>query len=98
MAIQWNNTCNLEQKAVRSSTAWFQLFADLLYCVETWLQAVMCSVYLRNCLHAVIYSVYIFFLQETQDPSAVLWLDEIQNAILMATKDTQDALQCKNDA
>ncbi|XP_046897505.1 ras GTPase-activating-like protein IQGAP1 [Hypomesus transpacificus] len=30
---------------------------------------------------------------ETQDPSAVLWLDEIQNAILMANKDTQDALQ-----
>uniref|UniRef100_A0A674EQ92 IQ motif containing GTPase activating protein 1 n=1 Tax=Salmo trutta TaxID=8032 RepID=A0A674EQ92_SALTR len=33
---------------------------------------------------------------ETQDPSAVLWLDEIQNAILMSNKDTQEALQCKN--
>ncbi|XP_056135210.1 ras GTPase-activating-like protein IQGAP1 isoform X2 [Lampris incognitus] len=30
---------------------------------------------------------------ETQDPSAVLWLDEIQDAILMANKDTQEALQ-----
>uniref|UniRef100_A0A673Z4Y1 IQ motif containing GTPase activating protein 1 n=1 Tax=Salmo trutta TaxID=8032 RepID=A0A673Z4Y1_SALTR len=30
---------------------------------------------------------------ETQDPSAVLWLDEIQNAILMSNKDTQEALQ-----
>lgn len=36
------------------------------------------------------------FFQETQDPSAVLWLDEIQNAILMSNKDTQEALQCKN--
>ncbi|KAM6981261.1 ras GTPase-activating-like protein IQGAP1 [Aplochiton taeniatus] len=30
---------------------------------------------------------------ETQDPSAVLWLDEIQNAILMSNQDTQEALQ-----
>ncbi|KAM3625760.1 uncharacterized protein V6R79_017223 [Siganus canaliculatus] len=30
---------------------------------------------------------------ETQDPSAVLWLDEIQGAILKANQDTQDALQ-----
>ncbi|KAM3877187.1 ras GTPase-activating-like protein IQGAP1 [Diretmus argenteus] len=30
---------------------------------------------------------------ETQDPSAVLWLDEIQDAILTANKDSQDALQ-----
>ncbi|CAB1339109.1 unnamed protein product [Coregonus sp. 'balchen'] len=30
---------------------------------------------------------------ETQDPSAVLWLDEIQDAILTANKDTQEALQ-----
>uniref|UniRef100_A0A8C4HVW7 IQ motif containing GTPase activating protein 1 n=1 Tax=Dicentrarchus labrax TaxID=13489 RepID=A0A8C4HVW7_DICLA len=32
---------------------------------------------------------------ETQDPSAVLWLDEIQDAILKANQDTQEALQCK---
>uniref|UniRef100_A0A6Q2YP45 IQ motif containing GTPase activating protein 1 n=1 Tax=Esox lucius TaxID=8010 RepID=A0A6Q2YP45_ESOLU len=32
---------------------------------------------------------------ETQDPSAVLWLDEIQDAILTSNKDTQEALQCK---
>ncbi|KAM9766181.1 ras GTPase-activating-like protein IQGAP1 isoform 2-T2 [Menidia menidia] len=30
---------------------------------------------------------------ETQDPSAVLWLDEIQDAILRANQDTQEALQ-----
>uniref|UniRef100_A0A668ADA5 IQ motif containing GTPase activating protein 1 n=1 Tax=Myripristis murdjan TaxID=586833 RepID=A0A668ADA5_9TELE len=30
---------------------------------------------------------------ETQDPSAVLWLDEIQDAILNANKDTQEAVQ-----
>uniref|UniRef100_A0A6Q2WRP0 IQ motif containing GTPase activating protein 1 n=1 Tax=Esox lucius TaxID=8010 RepID=A0A6Q2WRP0_ESOLU len=30
---------------------------------------------------------------ETQDPSAVLWLDEIQDAILTSNKDTQEALQ-----
>ncbi|XP_033478040.2 ras GTPase-activating-like protein IQGAP1 [Epinephelus lanceolatus] len=29
---------------------------------------------------------------ETQDPSAVLWLDEIQEAILKANQDTQEAL------
>uniref|UniRef100_A0AAQ5Y298 IQ motif containing GTPase activating protein 1 n=1 Tax=Amphiprion ocellaris TaxID=80972 RepID=A0AAQ5Y298_AMPOC len=33
---------------------------------------------------------------ETQDPSAVLWLDEIQDAILKANQDTREALQCKN--
>uniref|UniRef100_A0A671W8D4 IQ motif containing GTPase activating protein 1 n=1 Tax=Sparus aurata TaxID=8175 RepID=A0A671W8D4_SPAAU len=32
---------------------------------------------------------------ETQDPSAVLWLDEIQDAILRANQDTKEALQCK---
>uniref|UniRef100_A0A8D0A3G0 IQ motif containing GTPase activating protein 1 n=1 Tax=Sander lucioperca TaxID=283035 RepID=A0A8D0A3G0_SANLU len=30
---------------------------------------------------------------ETQDPSAVLWLDEIQDSILKANQDTQEALQ-----
>lgn len=35
-------------------------------------------------------------LQECGDPSAVLWLDEIQDAILRANKDSEDALQCKN--
>ncbi|XP_076143220.1 ras GTPase-activating-like protein IQGAP1 [Alosa pseudoharengus] len=30
---------------------------------------------------------------ETQDPSAVLWLDEIQDAILRANQETQEALQ-----
>ncbi|XP_026992809.1 ras GTPase-activating-like protein IQGAP1 [Tachysurus fulvidraco] len=30
---------------------------------------------------------------ETQDPSAVLWLDEIQEAILHSNKDTEEALQ-----
>ncbi|CAK6977652.1 ras GTPase-activating-like protein IQGAP1 [Scomber scombrus] len=30
---------------------------------------------------------------ETQDPSAVLWLDEIQDAVLKANQDTQEALQ-----
>uniref|UniRef100_A0A665WR02 IQ motif containing GTPase activating protein 1 n=1 Tax=Echeneis naucrates TaxID=173247 RepID=A0A665WR02_ECHNA len=30
---------------------------------------------------------------ETQDPSAVLWLDEIQDAILRANQDTQEAIQ-----
>lgn len=35
-------------------------------------------------------------IQETQDPSAVLWLDEIQDAILKANQDTKEALQCKN--
>uniref|UniRef100_A0A673C0J9 IQ motif containing GTPase activating protein 1 n=1 Tax=Sphaeramia orbicularis TaxID=375764 RepID=A0A673C0J9_9TELE len=30
---------------------------------------------------------------ETQDPSAVLWLDEIQDAILRANQDTKEALQ-----
>lgn len=34
--------------------------------------------------------------QETQDPSAVLWLDEIQDAILRANQDTQEALLCKH--
>lgn len=35
------------------------------------------------------------FLQETQDPSAALWLDEIQDSILKANQDTQEALHCK---
>lgn len=35
-------------------------------------------------------------IQETQDPSAVLWLDEIQDAILRANQDTQEALLCKH--
>lgn len=35
--------------------------------------------------------------QETQDPSAVLWLDEIQDAILRANQDTQEALLCTNE-
>ncbi|XP_036399128.1 ras GTPase-activating-like protein IQGAP1 [Megalops cyprinoides] len=30
---------------------------------------------------------------ETQDPSAVLWLDEIQGTVLNSNKDTQEALQ-----
>ncbi|XP_035273693.1 ras GTPase-activating-like protein IQGAP1 [Anguilla anguilla] len=30
---------------------------------------------------------------ETQDPSAVLWLDEIQDTVLASNKDTQEALQ-----
>uniref|UniRef100_A0AAR2LDK1 IQ motif containing GTPase activating protein 1 n=1 Tax=Pygocentrus nattereri TaxID=42514 RepID=A0AAR2LDK1_PYGNA len=30
---------------------------------------------------------------ETRDPSAVLWLDEIQEAILRANKDTEEAIQ-----
>ncbi|XP_024151264.1 ras GTPase-activating-like protein IQGAP1 [Oryzias melastigma] len=30
---------------------------------------------------------------ETQDPSAVLWLDEIQDAIIRANQDTKEALQ-----
>ncbi|KAG9352305.1 hypothetical protein JZ751_020718 [Albula glossodonta] len=30
---------------------------------------------------------------ETQDPSAVLWLDEIQDTVLTSNKDTQEALQ-----
>ncbi|KAJ8340322.1 hypothetical protein SKAU_G00349550 [Synaphobranchus kaupii] len=30
---------------------------------------------------------------ETQDPSAVLWLDEIQDTVLVSNKDTQEALQ-----
>uniref|UniRef100_A0A665WR51 IQ motif containing GTPase activating protein 1 n=1 Tax=Echeneis naucrates TaxID=173247 RepID=A0A665WR51_ECHNA len=33
--------------------------------------------------------------EKTQDPSAVLWLDEIQDAILRANQDTQEAIQCK---
>uniref|UniRef100_A0A3Q3J6C6 IQ motif containing GTPase activating protein 1 n=1 Tax=Monopterus albus TaxID=43700 RepID=A0A3Q3J6C6_MONAL len=33
---------------------------------------------------------------ETKDPSAVLWLDEIQDGILKANQDTKEALQCKN--
>uniref|UniRef100_A0A8K9Y0A7 IQ motif containing GTPase activating protein 1 n=1 Tax=Oncorhynchus mykiss TaxID=8022 RepID=A0A8K9Y0A7_ONCMY len=35
---------------------------------------------------------------ETEDPSAVLWLDEIQNAVLMSNKDTQEAIQAINRA
>lgn len=37
------------------------------------------------------------FLQETQDPSAALWLDEIQDTILKANQDTQEALHCKRN-
>uniref|UniRef100_A0A672HTJ4 IQ motif containing GTPase activating protein 1 n=1 Tax=Salarias fasciatus TaxID=181472 RepID=A0A672HTJ4_SALFA len=33
---------------------------------------------------------------ETQDPSAVLWLDEIQDAISKANQDTREALLCKS--
>uniref|UniRef100_A0A671W7K7 IQ motif containing GTPase activating protein 1 n=1 Tax=Sparus aurata TaxID=8175 RepID=A0A671W7K7_SPAAU len=32
-------------------------------------------------------------VRDTQDPSAVLWLDEIQDAILRANQDTKEALQ-----
>uniref|UniRef100_A0AAR2LNE8 IQ motif containing GTPase activating protein 1 n=1 Tax=Pygocentrus nattereri TaxID=42514 RepID=A0AAR2LNE8_PYGNA len=35
---------------------------------------------------------------ETRDPSAVLWLDEIQEAILRANKDTEEAIQAINEA
>lgn len=38
----------------------------------------------------------IVYFQETQDPSAVLWLDEIQDAILRANQDTKEALLCKH--
>lgn len=43
-------------------------------------------------------SLFFFFLsfQECGDPSAVLWLDEIQDAILRANKDSEEALQCNN--
>uniref|UniRef100_A0A3B4F1R6 IQ motif containing GTPase activating protein 1 n=1 Tax=Pundamilia nyererei TaxID=303518 RepID=A0A3B4F1R6_9CICH len=34
--------------------------------------------------------------EKAHDPSAVLWLDEIQDAILKANQDTKEALQCKN--
>lgn len=34
--------------------------------------------------------------QECGDPSAVLWLDEIQDAIMRANKDSEEALQCNN--
>lgn len=33
-------------------------------------------------------------MQETQDESAVLWLDEIQGAIWQSNKDTQEAQRC----
>uniref|UniRef100_A0A3Q2CCY8 IQ motif containing GTPase activating protein 1 n=1 Tax=Cyprinodon variegatus TaxID=28743 RepID=A0A3Q2CCY8_CYPVA len=33
--------------------------------------------------------------EKAHDPSAVLWLDEIQDAILKANQDTKEALQCK---
>uniref|UniRef100_A0A672LNV1 Ras GTPase-activating-like protein IQGAP1 n=1 Tax=Sinocyclocheilus grahami TaxID=75366 RepID=A0A672LNV1_SINGR len=39
---------------------------------------------------------YVCYVWECGDPSAVLWLDEIQDAILRANKDSEDALQCKN--
>uniref|UniRef100_A0A8C2Z9B1 IQ motif containing GTPase activating protein 1 n=1 Tax=Cyclopterus lumpus TaxID=8103 RepID=A0A8C2Z9B1_CYCLU len=32
--------------------------------------------------------------EKAHDPSAVLWLDEIQDAVLGANQDTQEALQC----
>uniref|UniRef100_A0A8C6TXF8 IQ motif containing GTPase activating protein 1 n=1 Tax=Neogobius melanostomus TaxID=47308 RepID=A0A8C6TXF8_9GOBI len=37
-------------------------------------------------------------VSETQDPSAVLWLDEIQDAIRRANKDTEDCIQAINTA
>uniref|UniRef100_A0A3Q2QU79 IQ motif containing GTPase activating protein 1 n=1 Tax=Fundulus heteroclitus TaxID=8078 RepID=A0A3Q2QU79_FUNHE len=33
---------------------------------------------------------------ETEDPSAVLWLDEIQNAIMRANQDTKEALESQS--
>uniref|UniRef100_A0A672LRW4 Ras GTPase-activating-like protein IQGAP1 n=1 Tax=Sinocyclocheilus grahami TaxID=75366 RepID=A0A672LRW4_SINGR len=36
---------------------------------------------------------YVCYVWECGDPSAVLWLDEIQDAILRANKDSEDALQ-----
>lgn len=56
-----------------------------------------CCVIKFCCTFCVCYSTCLLLShQETQDPSAVLWLDEIQDAILRANQDTQEAIQCKN--
>lgn len=53
-------------------------------------------VYLIWCLIVPEYNFFPpMFLQETQDPSAALWLDEIQDTILKANQDTQEASQCE---
>lgn len=36
-----------------------------------------------------------FFFQETQDETAVLWLDEIQGGVHQSNKDTDEAQRCK---
>lgn len=41
-------------------------------------------------------SLSLFCLQETQDETAVLWLDEIQGGIHQSNRDTEEAQQCKS--
>lgn len=36
-----------------------------------------------------------YSLQDTQDETAVLWLDEIQDGIQKANKDTEESQRCK---
>lgn len=68
---------------------------DFIYCGSP------LSIVLKNLIefHFVsnlnVFMAFVSF-QETQDPSAVLWLDEIQDAILRANQDTQEALLCKH--
>lgn len=68
---------------------------DFIYCGSP------LSIVLKNLIefHLVsnlnVFMAFVSF-QETQDPSAVLWLDEIQDAILRANQDTQEALLCKH--
>lgn len=37
-----------------------------------------------------------FFFQETQDETAVLWLDEIQGGVHQSNQDTDEAQRCKS--
>lgn len=37
----------------------------------------------------------LYSLQDTQDETAVLWLDEIQDGIHKANKDTEESQRCK---
>ncbi len=64
--------------------------------LNIWLYGTEHILILWNGYSLVIFLFLSLSVQECGDPSAVLWLDEIQDAILRANKDSEDALQCKD--
>uniref|UniRef100_A0A672LIY2 Ras GTPase-activating-like protein IQGAP1 n=1 Tax=Sinocyclocheilus grahami TaxID=75366 RepID=A0A672LIY2_SINGR len=82
-----DDRCDLRLQSVQAQNkGWYlkQLLAD-----REQKEQVTGSI-LQNCS-------YVCYVWECGDPSAVLWLDEIQDAILRANKDSEDAIQAINE-